>query len=209
MKQPEHLLRSQTSPYAPRRAVSLGLVAAFHVVVIWAFVSGLANRIVEKLPVDIVTKVEPPKLPDKLPPPPPPPKLEQPPPPYVPPPDIVIQSEVPATNAITTQNKVASVPKAAGITAPALIMGGRANCAANYYPPIAIRLSQEGTVTLSVHIDAQGQVTAADVVNSSGHDSLDQAGVRCVTSAWHFKPAMQSGQPVAVTRQYAIRFVLQ
>ena len=174
MKQPEHLLRSQTSPYAPRRAVSLGLVAAFHVVVIWAFVSGLANRIVEKLPVD-----------------------------------IVIQSEVPATNAITTQNKVASVPKAAGITAPALIMGGRANCAANYYPPIAIRLSQEGTVTLSVHIDAQGQVTAADVVNSSGHDSLDQAGVRCVTSAWHFKPAMQSGQPVAVTRQYAIRFVLQ
>src|SRR3974390_2554872 len=197
MKQPEHRLRSQTSPYAPRRAVSLGLVAAFHVVVIWAFVSGLANRIVEKLPVDIVTKVEPPKVPDKLP------------PPYVPPPDIVIQSEVPATNAITTQNKVASVPKAAGITAPALIMGGRANCAANYYPPIAIRLSQEGTVTLSVHIDAEGQVTAADVVNSSGHDSLDQAGVRCVTSAWHFKPAMQSGQPVAVTRQYAIRFVLQ
>jgi protein TonB len=100
-------------------------------------------------------------------------------------------------------------PKQPGISAPALIMGGKANCAANYYPPIAVRLNQEGTVTLSVHIGADGNVQSADVTNSSGHDSIDAAGIKCVTNAWHFKPAMENGQPVAVTRLYAIKFVLQ
>ncbi len=209
MQQPEHLLRAQTAR-SSNRAISAVVVVALHIAVIAAFVSGLANRVIEKLPVDIVTKVEPPKLPDKAPPPPPPPKLETPPPPYVPPPDIVIQSEAPATNTITTQSKIASAPppKPAGISAPALISGG-AKCQSSYYPPIATRLNQEGTTTVSVHVAADGSVAGVDVTNSSGHDSLDQAAVRCIQHEWHFKPAMQNGAPVSTTKQYAIKWQLQ
>ena len=105
MQQPDHLKSFQTAQQAtPRRFVSFGFVVLFHVFVIYAFASGLANHLVEKLPVDIITKVEPPKLPDIKPPPPPPPDLAKPPPPYVPPPDIVIQQEASNSNAITVQH---------------------------------------------------------------------------------------------------------
>lgn len=210
MQQPEHLLRTANTGSTSRRALSIVIVAGLHVLVIAAFISGLANRVIEKLPEDIIAKVEPPKLPEKAPPPPPPPKLEQPPPPYVPPPDIVIQSETAPTNTITTQSKIASVPppKPAGISAPALISGG-AKCQSSYYPPIATRLNQEGTTTVAVHVGADGSVTGVEVTNSSGHDSLDQAALRCIQHEWHFKPAMQNGVPVQTTKQYAIKWQLQ
>ena len=211
MLQPEHLRRVQPAAFAPRRLISIGFVAIFHLAVVYAFISGLAQRVVEKLPEDIIAKVEPPKLPDIKPPPPPPPKLEQPPPPYVPPPDIVIQ-EPATTNAITVQHAVSvpPPPKPQGITAPALIANGRANCATNYYPPISVRLNQEGATTVTLHIGADGAVDSAEVANSSGHDSLDQASIKCVTSGnWRFHPAMQNGQPVPTTRQYIIKWQLQ
>src|SRR5271169_4863782 len=120
LQQPEHLLAVNTQA-TPRRALSIVLVALFHVAVIAAFVTGLANRFVEKLPTDIIAKVEPPKLPDIKPPPPPPPDLAKPPPPFVPPPDIVIEQTTTNTNAITVQHQVAVIapPKPTGITAPA------------------------------------------------------------------------------------------
>src|SRR5271155_4701903 len=188
MQQPDHLKSFQTAQQAtPRRFVSFGFVVLFHVFVIYAFASGLANHLVEKLPVDIITKVEPPKLPDIKPPPPPPPDLAKPPPPYVPPPDIVIQQEASNSNAITvqhTQQVVPPAPKPAGITAPALIMGGHGNCAQSYYPPIAIRLNQEGTTTADIHVSADGAVTGVDIADSSGHDSLDQAAIKCISQNW-------------------------
>ncbi len=211
MLQPEHL-RTVNAQATPRRAISVGLVVLFHVAVIYAFASGLANRFVEKLPEDFIAKVEPPKLPDIKPPPPPPPDLEKPPPPFVPPPDIVIETPTTNTNAITVVHTVAvpPPPKPTGITAPALIANGRANCATNYYPPIAVRLNQEGVTTVMLHIGADGSVQSAEVSNSSGHDSLDQASVKCVTSgAWRFHPAMENGQPVPTTRQYNIKWQLQ
>lgn len=213
MQQPEHLLRAQTPTFTPRRLVSLGVVGALHVLVILGFASGLAHHLVEKLPTDIIAKVETPKLPDVKPPPPPPPDLQKPPPPFVPPPDIVIQQEAPSQNTITVQHQVATLPppkpaEHVGITAPALISGG-AKCQTSYYPPIAIRLNQEGTTTVKVHVDASGEVSGVDVVSSSGHDSLDNAAVKCVTAAWHFKPAMENGSPVATTKEYNIKWQLQ
>jgi periplasmic protein TonB len=212
MQQPEHLkVLQSTQQSTPRRVVSFGFVILFHVFVIYAFASGLANHLVEKIPLDIVTKVEPPKLPDVKPPPPPPPDLAKPPPPFVPPPDIVIQQQASNTNSITVQHQAPVAPpppKPAGITAPALIAGG-AKCQTSYYPPIAIRLNQEGTTTVEVHVGADGSVSGVDVTSSSGHDSLDQAAIKCITNAWKFKPAMENGSPVAVTKQYAIKWQLQ
>ncbi|HUO93135.1 MAG TPA: energy transducer TonB [Rhizomicrobium sp.] len=212
MQQPEHLKVLQgTQQSTSRRAVSFGFVILFHVFVIYAFASGLANHLVEKIPLDIVTKVEPPKLPDIKPPPPPPPDLAKPPPPYVPPPDIVIQQQASNTNAITVQHQAPVAPpppKPQGVTQPALVSGG-AKCLQSFYPPLAVRLNQEGTTTIEVHVGADGSVTGVDIKNSSGHDSLDQASIRCASSAWHFKPAMENGQPVPSSKEYNIVWRLQ
>jgi TonB family protein len=66
------------------------------------------------------------------------------------------------------------------------------------YPPIAVRLAQEGNVALSFAITAQGTVTDVKVTSSSGHDALDEVSIRCATT-WRFQSAAPSGNPVTAT----------
>src|SRR5258707_12563192 len=89
-----------------RRLTGLVAVVAFHVVLVYALVHGLARQIVEVIRQPLETKIieeikAPP--PDK-PPPPPPPKLAMPPPPYIPPPDVTVQVSLaaPTITAVTT-----------------------------------------------------------------------------------------------------------
>ncbi|MGH6875848.1 MAG: energy transducer TonB [Rhizomicrobium sp.] len=218
MDQPLHDLRPFRVGHAPsHRFISVGLVVLLHVIAIYALSTGLIQNMLSKLPQEFKAEVIPPKQEQVKPPPPPPPQLQKPPPPFVPPPEITIQNEAPS-NTITVQSKVATPPppprpppppKPAGITEPVQISGGGAVCQNSYYPPIAIRLNQSGTTVVRVHIGTDGDVSNVDVVGSSGHDSLDQAAVRCITSKWHYKPALQSGQPVATSKEYAIKWVLQ
>jgi protein TonB len=70
-------------------------------------------------------------------------------------------------------------------------------------------LNQTGTTTVTVHIGADGSVQNVEVADSSGHDALDQASIKCITSRWRYKPALQNGQPVATVKQYAIKWQLQ
>jgi protein TonB len=219
MDQPLHDLR----PFQPGRApahrfLSIGFVALLHVVAIWALATGLIQDLASKLPQEFKAEVIPPKEQVKPPPPPPPPDLQKPPPPFVPPPEINIQTEA-APNTITTQSKVASLPpppkvvvappKPTGITAPVLVKGSHA-CAERYYPPIAVRLNQQGTTTLRVTVSTSGQVTDAKVANSSGFDSLDNAAIKCVqSSSWGYKPAMENGQPIETQTEVAIQWKLQ
>jgi protein TonB len=218
MEQPLHDLRpfqASTIQAAPRRVISIGLVAALHILAIYALATGLAQNFIQKKVEEFKAEVIPPKQEVVKPPPPPPPELQKPPPPFVPPPDISIQSEAPAQNTITVSKTppppAAPPPKAVspGITSPVLSAGGAGKCANSYYPPTAVRLNQEGTTTVAIHIGADGSVENVDITNSSGHDALDQAAVRCITSSWRYKPAMQNGQPVAAVKQYAIVWKLQ
>jgi protein TonB len=212
MKQPEHDLRPfQTSTASPRRLVSVGAVALLHVVVIWALATGLASQIMQKLPEEIKAEVvqeKPPETPKT--PPPPPPELQKPPPPYVPPPDINLQTEAPVTaptqitTTITPPPPPVTKPAPPPITAPVLAAGSGNTCLSRYYPAMAIRLSHEGATLVTVHVSASGDVENVDVAQGSGHDELDQAAVKCVTSGWRFKPALQNGQPVAGVKQYRI-----
>jgi periplasmic protein TonB len=210
MQQPEHTLRRQSAAQsAPRRLVGIVIVAGLHLLVIWAVAISLANGLLQKLPTDLVAKVETtPPPPEKLPPP-PPPELVKPPPPFVPPPDITIANEPAPTNTITVQNQVATPPpKVAGITAPASV-GRPHNCPqGRWYPPNAVRLNQEGVTVLSFKITTDGDVKDATVAESSGHDSLDQAAIECVTQTWHYKPAMENGQPVEATWKAQITWKL-
>jgi periplasmic protein TonB len=218
MEQPLHDFRPfQAANVAPRRFVGVAVVGALHLIVIWALATGLAQNLVAKIPKDVMAEVIPPKQ-EVKPPPPPPPELQKPPPPFVPPPEINIQSETPSTNTITVQSKVAAPatpapvappapPKPAGITSPVLSSGSN-NCATRYYPPISVRLNQEGTTLVTIHVAADGSVQSVDIAGSSGFDSLDQASIKC-SSNWHFKPAMQDGQPVAAAKQLKIVWKLQ
>ena len=218
MEQPEHDLRpyGSAAQASPQRMISIVLVALIHLGAIYALATGLAQNLYKKTVQEFKAEVIPPKQEVVKPPPPPPPELQKPPPPFVPPPDIVIQTEAAPSNTITVQSKVSTPtpppPKPvapAGITSPVLEAGGAGKCESSYYPPIAVRLNQTGTTTVAVHVGADGGVESVSLVNSSGHDSLDQAAIKCINAAWHYKPAMQNGQPVATVKEYAIVWRLQ
>ncbi|MGD0142851.1 MAG: energy transducer TonB [Rhizomicrobium sp.] len=181
-------------------------MVAIHVILIWALITGLAQQMMQKLPSELMAKVEETPPPAEKLPPPPPPELVKPPPPFVPPPDITISNEAPVTNTITSTPVVPQVQKPAGITAPASI-GRPHTCGQRYYPPIAVRLNQEGTTTLAFKITADGAVTDLTIAESSGHDSLDQAALTCAQS-WQYKPAIQNGAPIEVPWKASVKWSL-
>jgi protein TonB len=198
MQQPQHDLRPfEVSAASPRRFVAGIAVAALHVVVILALASGLAARLVDKIPQDIkadIVKEKPPDQPKT--PPPPPPDLIKPPPQFIPPPDIVVSNEAPVNTITNVTNTVAPPPKPA-ISQPASI--GRAHaCGGKFYPGVAMRLNHEGTTTVTFKISADGTVSDVAVAKSSGYPDLDEAATPCV-STWKYKPAEQNGQPVETT----------
>src|SRR5213593_1270268 len=102
-----------------RRLAGLVAVIAFHVVLVYALVHGLARKIVEVVRAPLETKIieeikAPP--PEQQPPPPPPPKLATPPPPFIPPPEVQIQVPVQLPPTITA---VVPTPPAVPIPPPA------------------------------------------------------------------------------------------
>ena len=212
MEQPLHTLARPSAVQAtPRRALGIFVVIAIHAIVIWALITGLAQQMSQKIESEIMAKVDTTPPPVVKLPPPPPPDMVKPPPPFVPPPDITIQNEAPVTNTITTQSVVATPPppKVAGPSSPVLSPGSGNNCSTNYYPPIAVRLNQEGTVLVTIHVGTDGGVTNVQVTESSGHDSLDDASIKCIMARWHFKPAMENGVAVEGTKQMKVVWRLQ
>jgi periplasmic protein TonB len=207
MEQPTHDLRpfqSNAVQSTERRAISIGVVALIHVVAIYALATGLASQLVQKGLEEIKAEVvqeKPPDMPKT--PPPPPPQLQKPPPPFVPPPDINLQTETTAPTITQVTTTITPPPPPAppkavqppAITAPASI--GRPHNCQSKYPPLAMRLNHEGVTTIGFTIEPNGSVTNVHVVDSSGHDELDQAAIPCASS-WTYKPALQNGQPVAV-----------
>jgi protein TonB len=75
------------------------------------------------------------------------------------------------------------------------------------YPLEARKMGQQGTVVLSVFLNAQGTVETLAVKESSGHVLLDQAAFRAVRH-WHFKPATVAGIAVSSPVEVPIIFRL-
>ena len=76
------------------------------------------------------------------------------------------------------------------------------------YPLAARRLGEQGTVMLSVDLDAEGGVRAIAVAQSSGSERLDRAAARAV-AAWQFFPARQGELTVASAIEVPIVFRLE
>jgi protein TonB len=65
------------------------------------------------------------------------------------------------------------------------------------YPPALLAARVEGVVKLRVEVDAQGQVTGAEVFVSSGRPEFD-AAARTAVLRWRFTPASQQAGPRAL-----------
>jgi periplasmic protein TonB len=136
-------------------------------------------------------------------------QLIKPPTPIVPPPEIEIRTPRPPPHIrvarmprhpvmpapVQTAGPPARLapPRPQGITAPVSI-GGHHNCE-HEYPGQAVRLNQQGTTTVRFTVNTDGSVSNVYVVNSSGHETLDDAAIRCAFS-WRYRPALVNGRPV-------------
>jgi protein TonB len=105
----------------PRRhLVGFGAVVLFHVLLVYALITGLAKKVVDVVRAPIETKVieeikKPPPPPEIVVP--PPPRLEAPPPPFIPPPEVQIATPPPPQPTITAVTP--TPPPAPVVIAPA------------------------------------------------------------------------------------------
>lgn len=75
------------------------------------------------------------------------------------------------------------------------------------YPILSRKRKEEGSVTVRLIIDKEGQVKEYKVEKSSGFTLLDQAAVRAASKA-RFLPAKESGNPVPSIKTLTFVFKL-
>jgi protein TonB len=189
-----------------RRYAGIGLAVTLNGVLVWALASGLAVKLTKYVPPVLQMKViETPQAQPKQVTPPPTPKVEK----VLPTeqvPEPVIQI-APDPAAQTIQVPAQQTPPVQPVDASA---SGLTNTHTTPpYPPMARRLSQQGTVILAITVAADGSVSAAQIATSSGFPELDQAALNWVKAHWRYKPAMQGGVAVPSTTQAAVKFDLR
>lgn len=195
-------------PMVPKKNRTPGIifVIVLHILLVYALASGLANSTIELLRGDLEATVVAEVAEDDGPPPPPPPDFE-PPPPTVPPPDITIdlapQQQAQQQTIQTVVERPAPPPPvvAAAPPPPPPITPPRAGPRNivdpnTDYPPISVRLQEEGRVQLAVVVGADGSCKDAQVVSSSGKTRLDEASVTLCKRKFKWTPATQGGTPI-------------
>ena len=205
MHHPQHaILSGPDGVLSPKRAVSIGFVAALHVVAIWALVSGLAQRALRYIPptleASVITAPTSPAKPIAVPKPAlvTPPQAEN----AVLPPEFTV--DAPSPDAITTTPAEPSPP-----VADSAASGLSSTHTTPPYPGDARRLGEQGTVRLHLAISAGGTVTGAQIVTSSGFPDLDQTAASWVVAHWKYKPAILNGVPVASAADANVVFDLK
>ncbi len=197
---------------------------ALHLVLGWALVNGLAQRLVEVIKSPLETKIieevkpPPPPPPENLP---PPPKFAAPPPSFVPPPEVNVNPPPsPAPQITTTQvappPSVVTVSPAPAVIAapappapprvaarPAIANAGACAPKAEDYPAAAVRAEATGTTKVRFTIGADGRVTAAEIGRSAGpsreHKMLDRLALSKLSEC-QFKPGTdENGRPVGAS----------
>lgn len=222
MERPTHLT-VRTRRLSPRKFVAIMGACVLEVAVFYLIATGLTIRGIRYFPhtvvVDFFKTKPPPVRPVVL------PRLTlvQPPVPVVSPPEIRIHTPKPPPRirvarirphpAVSAPVQVAVVrppapppPKPRGITAPVSI--GASHSCENEYPPLAVRLSQQGTTIVRFMVNTDGSVTNVQVARSSGHEILDEAAVRCAF-AWRYRPALDNGHPVAAPWTTNVQWTLR
>jgi protein TonB len=197
-----------------RRLVVLGAIIAFHVLLGYGLVSGLARKVVEVIAPPLVTDIIEEMEQEDKPPPPPPPQMERP-PVEVPPPEVSIDipMESSQTTAITNVTDrpqpppAPPAPPAAVRKVPKLDVK-RSPSTDEYYPPSARRAEIEGVVTVRACVSPDGKTTGdPSVTKTSGNTSLDEAAVKWARRA-RWAAGTEDGKPVEMCNQFNVRFKL-
>lgn len=210
-----------------KHAAGIAGVLGLHVLMGWALVSGLAQRMVEVIKAPIETKLieevkpPPPPPPDNLP---PPPKFVPPPPSFIPPPEVVVNAPPAPAPTITTTTvapppapvRVAPPPVAAPPAPPPPppppprvaakpAIGNVAACApkSDDYPPAAVRAEATGTTRIRFTVDALGKLAGSEIVKSAGssreHRLLDRKALEKLSECT-FRPGNdETGKAVGGT----------
>jgi periplasmic protein TonB len=210
-----------------KHAVGIGIVLALHLVLGWALVNGLAQRLVEVIKSPLETKIieevkpPPPPPPENLP---PPPKFAPPPPSFVPPPEVNVNPPPMVAPTITTTQVAPPPTPVTVVAAPAVIaapappappraaakpfIGNISACApkGEDYPAAAQRAEATGTTTIRFIVTAEGRVSGAEVVRSAGssreHKLLDRLALSKLSDC-AFKPGTdEAGRPVGGSTEY-------
>lgn len=185
--------------------VAIVLVAVFHAVIGYAFMTGLAFNVVKKVAQDLktfdVAEEEPP--PPEAPPP-PPPKVDLPPPPMVAPPPIVAAPTISApviTMAPPVIHEAAPPPAPAK---PSMAVGPKPKgnpqnwLSTDDYPSSAMRDGVQGVTSFRLEVGTDGKPTNCTVTGSSGSALLDDTTCRLVMRRAKFQPAKDTeGNPIA------------
>lgn len=191
-------------------------VIVFHVAAVWALATGLANSTIELLRGNLEVAVTTEDVKDELPPPPPPPDFKPPPVVAIAPEVTIDLAQAPppsATTAITnTPPKppapVAVAPPPPPPPSPAIATTSHA-VTVDDYPPISMRLQEQGSVAIKFVIAATGAVSDCSVTTPSGKPRLDDAACKMVLRRWKYKPATQDGKPVSVALTANVTFQLK
>ena len=208
-----------------RHTIGIGIVLALHLLLGWAVVSGLAQRVVDVIKAPIETKIieetkpPPPPPPENLP---PPPKFAPPPPSFVPPPEIQVNPPpTPAPTITVTREAPPPAPVTISPAPPApaappappaaprmparpAIANVQACAPKNEdYPAAAVRTEATGTTRISFTVGADGKLASAQVARSAGptreHKMLDRLALAKLSEC-AFRPGSdENGRPVGGT----------
>lgn len=207
-----------------KHAVGFGIVLGLHLLLAWAMVNGLAQRLVEKIKEPLETKIieevkpPPPPPPENLP---PPPKMAAPPPSFVPPPEVnVTPPPNPAPTITTTQ--VAPPPAPVSVSAapavvaappappaprvaakPAIANVGTCAPKSEDYPAAAVRAEATGITKIRFNVGADGRLAGSEVVRSAGpsreHKLLDRLAVAKLSECRFTAGTDENGRPVGAS----------
>jgi protein TonB len=199
-----------------RRAVVFAVIIAFHALLVYGLVSGLARKVVEVIAPPIETDIIEEVRNDEPPPPPPPPQMDRP-PVEVPPPEVTIDipMETTQTTAITNvtdrpQPPAPPPPPAPkGPTYPAKIDARRFPNSEDYYPASAKRLGQEGSPVVRVCVGPNGKLVGEPTIQTSSNvEALDQGAIK-LAKAGRYIAGMSDGQPVESCFTFRVKFELK
>jgi protein TonB len=208
-----------------RHVVGIGIVLGLHVLLGWALVSGLAQRMVEVIKSPLETKIieetkpPPPPPPENLP---PPPKFAPPPPSFVPPPEVNVNPPpTPAPTITTTQvvpppAPVTVAPPPSPVPAPPAppvaprvaarpAIANAAACAPKNedYPAAAVRAEATGTTKIRFNVGADGRLAGAEIVRSAGpsreHKMLDRLALSKLSECKFTPGNDETGKPVGAS----------
>ncbi len=204
MERPGHLHVEKKS--TANKATSLAIVIAIHIAGIAGLVAALSSGALIKQLQEIKATVDTQKTPPKAPPP-PPPDLVKPPPPVAIVPEFQVATAPPPP--VTTVAKAPPAPPPKAVASSDPLRPIMRTHTLPPYPPISVRLNEQGTTLMEVHITAEGNVDDCKVVQTSSSERLDSAACDYVKSRWRWQPPTNQGTPTAVSTRVSVKWDLK